>query len=73
LLPTVFKQLSRYAEFKAFFHCVYIQVLKDPDQKWYGLSYLAMDDAIAEVLKKWPANLHTPSDLATGTSMSMKK
>ena len=60
-------------EFKVEFHQVYIWALKDLDQKWYDLPYLATNDAILEVLKRWPTDWHSPSDLTVETSKSMEK
>lgn len=51
LSPTMFKQLAKYAEFKVDFHHIYIRVRKDPQQKWFDLPYLSIDDAIQEVIK----------------------
>jgi len=43
---------------------------KDPAQKWYDLSYLAIDDAIDAVLDKRMAEWHTMTDLTVGGSKS---
>ena len=73
LSPTIFEQLSRYVEFKADFHNVYIWGRKDPKKKWFDLPYLATDNAIEEVIKRWLADYHSPSDLIVGTRKSMEK
>jgi len=50
----MFEKLLGYSDFKANFHYVEIWVRKDPQQKWFDLPYLATDDAIEEVVKRWP-------------------
>jgi len=49
----VYATLQSYDEFKADIHRISIRARKDPAQKWYDLPYLAIDDAIDEVLDKW--------------------
>ena len=36
--PTLYDKLLRYVAFKADFHRIYIQLQKDPQQKWYDLT-----------------------------------
>jgi len=73
LSPTILEQLSRYAEFKADFHCISIQARKDLEHKWYDLPYLVTDDAIAVVLNHWLAEWCTASNLLVGSSKSTGK
>lgn len=68
LSPTVYEQLLEYAEFKAYFHHMYIRAQKDPEQKWFDLPYLAIDDEIQELIQRWPIDWHSPFDLDAGTS-----
>jgi len=60
-------------EFKANFHCVSIQARKDPNQKWYDLPYLAMNNAITVVLESWPSEWRMASNLLVGSSKSVAK
>ena len=39
-------------------------------QKWYDLSYLAMDDTIDAVLNQWSAEWHATIDLVVGGNKS---
>jgi len=64
----VYANLQSYAKFIFDFHWISIRVQKDHVQKWYDLSYLAIDDAINAVLDKWMAEWHTTTDLAVGGS-----
>ena len=50
LSPTVFANLQGYTKFKVDFHHVSIKARKDPEQTWYDLPYLEMDDVIDVVL-----------------------
>jgi len=68
LSPTLFTQLSAYATFKANFHIVYIQVRKDPKQKWHDFPYLVTETDVKEVVVKSPVDLHAPLDLTLGPS-----
>jgi len=43
---------------------------KDLQHKWFDLPYLSTNDVIQEVIKHWPTDLHSPSNLAMGTSKS---
>lgn len=56
LSPTMFKNLLGYAELKVDFHNIYVQLHKNPNQKWFDLPYLATDDVISEVIKHWPTD-----------------
>ena len=46
LSPIVLEQLSKYMKFKDDFHCIYIRTRKDPQQKWFDLPYLTIEDVI---------------------------
>lgn len=73
LSPIVFEKLLRYVQFKVGFHHVYIHPQKDPKHKWLDLPFLSIDDAIAEVIKRWPTKWHSASNVAVGTNMSTEK
>lgn len=73
LSPTMFEQLSRYAEFKADFHHVYIQAQKDLEKKWFDLPYLDNDDTISKVIKSWPTEWNSTSNVAARTRNSVEK
>lgn len=65
--------MSKYEEFKEDFHRAYVRARKDPQQKWFDLPYLAMDDATQEVIKRWSADWHSLFDLAAGSSTEKKE
>jgi len=46
---------------------------KDPEQKQFDLPYLAIDDAIEEVIKRSQTEWHSALDLATRTSKPTEK
>ncbi len=68
----LYMQLSAYTTFKADFHRVYIQVRKDPTQKWHDMPYLVTEIDVQEVVARWLAEWRTPSDLATRPSMGVE-
>ena len=64
--------MSGCTEFKADFHCISIRARKDPDHKWYDFPYLATDDALAAVLKRWLEDWCITSDLSVRSSKSVE-
>ena len=51
------------AEFKVDMHNLYIRAHKDPVRAWEKLSFIAIDDAIFEVMASFSLKWHAP-DLA---------
>lgn len=69
LSTTVDNSLQRFAEFKEYFHHVFIRAWKDPMKTWHDLPYLVTDDVIFVVLEYWPLEWCAP----TGFVMEMDK
>lgn len=61
LSPILYNRLHNATEFKADMHNLYIQARKDPNQTWVKLSFIAMEDAIFEVMVASPPKWHTPN------------
>lgn len=66
----IYTNLQGYIDFKVDFHQILIRVWKDPAQKWYDLSYIAINNAINVVLDQWLTEWCTTTDLAMGGSKS---
>jgi len=53
LSPMVYNSLQSFAKFKAGMHNIYIRACKDLNKQWTSLPFVAIDDAIFNVLEAW--------------------
>lgn len=56
----VYGSIKNVAEFKVDRHFVYIQARKDPDQTWFALPFISIDEAIYAILDTWPWEWRRP-------------